>query len=63
MNKLLSSTRTFAIEEDGAQILEYALIVAVVSITLIGLFGTIDFTAWVDRVNELLVPAAAPPAA
>lgn len=35
MNKLFSSIRSFAIEEDGAQVIEYALIIAVVSIALV----------------------------
>ncbi len=35
MNKLFNSIRSFAIEEDGAQVVEYALIIAVVSIALV----------------------------
>ena len=35
MDKLLSSIRSFAVEEDGAQVIEYALIIAVVSIVLV----------------------------
>ena len=35
MNKLFNSIRSFAIEEDGAQVIEYALIIAVVSIALV----------------------------
>jgi pilus assembly protein Flp/PilA len=57
MEKLLSSIRLFAIEEDGAQIIEYALIVAVVSLGLIllimGATG-IDFGAWITKVNTCL---------
>ena len=34
MNEVFKSIRSFVIEEDGAQILEYALIVAVVSLGL-----------------------------
>ena len=56
MNQLLSSIRTFAIEEDGAQILEYALIVAVVSLGLIALMATdsIGFDAWISKVSGCL---------
>ena len=35
MNQLFNSIRSFAIEEDGAQVIEYALIIAVVSIVLV----------------------------
>ncbi|HXD42254.1 MAG TPA: Flp family type IVb pilin [Ramlibacter sp.] len=57
MEKLLSLVRSFAIEEDGAQIIEYALIVAVVSLGLIllimGATG-INFGAWITKVNLCL---------
>ena len=62
MDKLLSTIRSFAIEEDGAQIVEYALIIAVVSLGLIllmmGATG-IDFTTWIGRVNTCLTTAGA----
>ena len=35
MNQLMQSIRAFAVEDDGAQVIEYALIIAVVSITLV----------------------------
>jgi pilus assembly protein Flp/PilA len=35
MNNLFNSIRSFAMEEDGAQVIEYALIIAVVSIALV----------------------------
>ena len=55
MNKLLSSIRSFAIEEDGAQVIEYALIIAVVSLALILLMmNGFTFQAWIDRVNTCL---------
>jgi pilus assembly protein Flp/PilA len=60
MNKLLTSIRSFAIEEDGAQIIEYALIVAVVSLGLILLMigtGGLDFAGWIGRVNNCLTGA------
>lgn len=47
----------FAKDEDGAQVVEYALIIAVVSLTLIvalqKLNGT-DFTSFVTRVGTCL---------
>ena len=57
MNKLFQSIRSFAIEEDGAQVIEYALIIAVVSIALIllldNLVGT-DFNTFINRVGNCL---------
>lgn len=35
MNNACSSIRSFALEEDGAQVLEYGLIIAVVTLGLI----------------------------
>jgi pilus assembly protein Flp/PilA len=59
MNKLISSIRTFAIEEDGAQVVEYALIIAVVSIALVLLLSTLlgtngAFNTFVTRVKNCL---------
>jgi pilus assembly protein Flp/PilA len=34
MNKLLQSVRSFAVEDEGSQVVEYALIIALVSIVL-----------------------------
>lgn len=62
MNQLLSSIRTFAIEEDGAQVVEYALIIAVVSLGLILLLMSatgLDFQGFIDRVNTCLDGTAA----
>jgi pilus assembly protein Flp/PilA len=57
MNQLMNSIRSFAIEEDGAQIVEYALIIAVVSLGLIlllmGATG-LDFSGFITRVNDCL---------
>jgi pilus assembly protein Flp/PilA len=57
MNKLFNSIRTFAIEDDGAQIIEYALIIAVVSIVLVialrGLTGN-SFSGFISRVGVCL---------
>lgn len=57
MEKLLSSIRSFAIEEDGAQVIEYALIIAVVSIALVVALRGItngNFSAFIARVNQCL---------
>lgn len=58
MNKLLNGLKAFAVEEDGAQIIEYALIVAVVSLGLIALLmpaaGGLDFAGFITRVNTCL---------
>lgn len=60
MNQLFNSIRSFAIEEDGAQVIEYALIIAVVSIALIllldNLVGT-DFNTFIGRVGNCLTTA------
>jgi pilus assembly protein Flp/PilA len=57
MNKLLSSIRSFAIQEDGSQVIEYALIIAVVSIALVvalsALTGT-QFSGFIGRVGTCL---------
>jgi len=60
MNKLLSSIRSFAIEDDGSQVIEYALIIAVVSIALVialsALTGT-QFSGFITRVGTCLTGA------
>ena len=61
MNKFLNaignSTRSFVKDEEGAQVVEYALIIAVVSIILVvalrGLTSG-DFSAFIARVNSCL---------
>jgi pilus assembly protein Flp/PilA len=61
MNQLFQSIRSFAVEEDGAQIVEYALIIAVVSIALVialsALTGT-NFSGFITRVGTCLTGAA-----
>ena len=62
MNKLIKTIKNgvvnFARDEEGAQVVEYSLIIAVVSIGLIllmqngGLFA--GFTAWMGRVTTCL---------
>jgi pilus assembly protein Flp/PilA len=57
MDKLFSSIRSFALEEDGAQVIEYALIIAVVSIALVialrSITGT-NFSGFISRINTCL---------
>ena len=61
MNKFLatmkSGTANFARDEEGAQIVEYALIIAVVSIALVIALGTIggtNMTNFIARVSRCL---------
>ena len=58
MNQLLSSIRSFAVEDDGAQVVEYALIIAVVSIFLVialrGLTNGTGFSTFINRVTTCL---------
>ncbi|QOQ84308.1 MULTISPECIES: Flp family type IVb pilin [Comamonas] len=67
MNKIAQqfghSLQSFVRDEEGAQIIEYALIVAVVSLGLIllmqtDLLGT-GFSAWIDKVNTCLTGTCA----
>jgi pilus assembly protein Flp/PilA len=57
MDKLFNSIRSFAIEDDGAQVIEYALIIAVVSIALVILLSALnnaDMNTFIDRVGNCL---------
>jgi pilus assembly protein Flp/PilA len=58
MNKFKNSVDSFAKEEDGAQVVEYALIIAVVSIALVvalrALTTGTSFTGFIARVNSCL---------
>lgn len=62
MNAILKSAsqsiRSFAQDDDGAQVVEYALIIAVVSIVLVvalrGLTGTTTFGDFITRVQNCL---------
>jgi pilus assembly protein Flp/PilA len=60
MNKLTQFVRALATEDDGAQVVEYALIIAVVSIALVialrGLDGTM-FADFIARVETCLTTA------
>lgn len=57
MNQLIQAMSTFAKEEEGAQVIEYALIIAVVSIFLVialqGLNGGY-FSNFINRVANCL---------
>lgn len=56
---LPDTLKTFVREEDGAQVVEYALIIAVVSIALVlAIKGLSDgsFTDMIDRVSTCLKP-------
>lgn len=58
IKSIASSVSAFVKEEEGAQVVEYALIIAVVSIGLVVLLGDAtnglgsSFTALVDRVTD-----------
>lgn len=61
MQDLFASIRSFAIEEDGAQVIEYALIIAVVSIALVvALRGLTNgnFATFIARVNNCLTTSS-----
>jgi pilus assembly protein Flp/PilA len=62
MNKLMSQVRAFAKDEEGAQVVEYALIIAVVSITLVvalrDLTGS-NFAGFIGRVGTCLTTGTA----
>ncbi|MEG0001883.1 MAG: Flp family type IVb pilin [Comamonas sp.] len=58
-----NSLQSFASDEEGAQVIEYALVVAVVSIGLILLMkssiSTTLFTDWLTKVKACLTNSAA----
>jgi pilus assembly protein Flp/PilA len=62
MNKFINAVRSFAREDEGSQVVEYALIIAVVSITLVvalrDLTGA-DFATFITRVGTCLTDGAA----
>ena len=61
LNTLKSSAVSFAKDEEGAQVIEYALIIAVVSIILVialrGLTTGTTFSGFIARVNICLTTA------
>jgi pilus assembly protein Flp/PilA len=61
MDKFHDLIRSFAAEEDGAQVIEYALIIAVVSIALVIALSAItgsNFSGFISRVNTCLTTNA-----
>jgi pilus assembly protein Flp/PilA len=61
MNKFLATIKDFARDEEGAQIVEYALVIAVISVAvLVALKATTGslFTGWTTRVTNCLTGAA-----
>jgi pilus assembly protein Flp/PilA len=62
MKQLLSFIRSFAQDEDGAQVVEYALIIAVVSIALVIALRALTangggFSTFIGRVTNCLTTA------
>lgn len=62
MNQILNYFRSFAREEEGAQVVEYALIIAVVSIALVIALSTLtsnggSFSTFIGRVVNCLTTA------
>ncbi len=62
MDKFLTSFRSFSREEDGAQVVEYALIIAVVSIALVVALSALTdagggFATFITRVTTCLTTA------
>jgi pilus assembly protein Flp/PilA len=61
MNKFFNAARSFVQDEEGAQIVEYALIIAVISLVLIvalrDLNGT-SFTTFITMVGDCLTDGA-----
>lgn len=60
MKNFLNAIHAFAIEDDGSQIVEYALIIAVVTLTLAisirDITGT-NFSGFINRVEVCLMTA------
>lgn len=58
LNTINNSVRSFAKDEEGSQVVEYALIIAVVSIALVvalkALTTGTSFTGFISRVNTCL---------
>lgn len=57
MNAILTATKQFFADDEGAQIVEYALIIAVVSIILVIALSDLDgtgFGTFINRVENCL---------
>ena len=61
MNAFINSADSFAKDEEGAQVVEYALIIAVVSIALVialrALTTGTSFSSFITRVSNCLTTA------
>ena len=60
LNTVNNSIRSFAKDEEGAQVVEYALIIAVVSIALVIALQSLgggSFTTFIGRVTSCLTTA------
>jgi pilus assembly protein Flp/PilA len=62
MNQLMKTIRNFAVEDEGAQVVEYALIIAVVSIALVIALQALTadgggFATFITRVTTCLTTA------
>jgi pilus assembly protein Flp/PilA len=62
MNQISSTLRAFLREDDGAQVVEYALIIAVVSIALVIALSALTangggFSTFITRVTNCLTTA------
>ena len=61
MHTLLGPIRSFAVEEDGTLVVEYALIIAVVAISLVIALGGMSngsFSTLIGRLNNCLTSSA-----
>jgi pilus assembly protein Flp/PilA len=61
MDQLIRAICSFAVEDDGAQIVEYALIIAVVSVALTVALGNMSngsFSTLIARVSNCLTTNA-----
>ena len=62
MDKLMQQAAAFARDEEGAQVIEYALIIAVVSITLVVALRNLNgnnFSGFITRVGTCLTNGTA----
>ena len=62
MDKFMTHIRTFARDEEVAQVIEYALIIAVVSITLVVALRNLNgnnFSGFINRVGTCLTNGSA----
>jgi pilus assembly protein Flp/PilA len=62
MDKFINTLRSFIREEEGAQVIEYALIIAVISIVLVLGLQSLNggFATFIGRVKNCLTTNACP---